>query len=434
MMKRYVQIAMAVLLITFATSGLLANESSKPNIVFILTDDQRADTIAALGNSGIITPHLDELARTGLAFRNAYCMGGNSGAVCVASRNMLLSGRTYFRYARFAEADKPNVPRSFRDAGYETWHLGKRGNTADEIHKVFEHSSYLDDEKARTCGEPAKESVDAALDFLAKRDAARPFLLWFEFAVPHDPRVASPELLAMYDREKIVLPKNYLPEHPFDNGEMKVRDETLAPWPRTEDEIRRHLHEYYAVITGMDREIGRLIAGLRERGEFDNTIIVFTSDNGLAIGSHGLMGKQNLYEEGMKVPLIIAGPGIKPGSTDAMVYLHDLFPTLCDLAQLPIPDGLDGLSLASVIHRKSGGVRHSIFLSYRDVQRAVRDEQFKIIHYPNIGRTQLFDLKRDPWEMNDLATDDSNRERIQTMSGLLSDWQKKVGDSLSLSQ
>jgi len=184
MMKRCVQIVMAVLLIAFATSGLLAAESSKPNIVFILTDDQRADTIAALGNPGIITPHLDELARTGLAFRNAYCMGGNSGAVCVASRNMLLSGRTYFRYARFAEADKPNVPRSFRDAGYETWHLGKRGNTADEIHKVFDHSAYLDDEKARTCGEPAKESVDAALDFLVKRDATRPFLLWFEFAVP----------------------------------------------------------------------------------------------------------------------------------------------------------------------------------------------------------------------------------------------------------
>src|SRR6185295_12363812 len=124
------------------------------------------------------------------------------------------------------------------------------------------------------------------------------------------------------------LPPDFLPQHPFDNGEMTVRDEKLAPWPRTPENIRSQLADYYALITFMDLQIGRILAALDKSGAAQDTIVVFSSDQGLALGSHGLMGKQNLYESGMKVPLIFAGPGIPKGQADALVYLHDIYPTV----------------------------------------------------------------------------------------------------------
>ena len=214
------------------------------------------------------------------------------------------------------------------------------------------------------------------------------------FEAPHDPRVAAREFRDLYDPARIALPANYLPLHPFDNGEMTVRDERLAPWPRTEAEVRRHLHDYHAVISGLDHHIGRLIRALKDRHAFENTIIVFASDNGLAIGSHGLMGKQSLYEHSMKVPLFLVGPGIPRGWSDALVYLLDVYPTLCDLVGTQVPQGLDGMSLGPILRGKTDRVRDSLFLCYRDVQRAVRDDRWKLIRYPRIGLTQLFDLAR----------------------------------------
>jgi arylsulfatase A-like enzyme len=403
-----------------------------PNVLILLTDDQRADTIAALGNAHIITPNFDQLAERGFVFTNTYCLGSNSGAVCTPSRNMFLSGRAYFRFERLASGSDPNLPLSFNAAGYETYHHGKRGNTATEIHKVFQHSAYLEDEKVRLSGEPGKVIVDAALEFLRARENEKPFLMHLEFATPHDPRVASSELMALYDREKIPLPKNFMPLHPFDNGEMTVRDEKLASWPRTEDEIRRHLHDYYAVITGLDREIGRLLDALRASGELENTIVVFTSDHGLAIGSHGLMGKQSLYDHSMKAPLIVAGPGIPRGRSDALVYLHDIFPTLCELAGLEVPPDLDGQSLAQIFRGERSAIRDSLFLSYINVQRAIRDERYKLIRYPQIDKTQLFDLKFDPDELQDQSVNPFLAERMESLMNQLRDWQRKLGDTAPL--
>ncbi len=190
-----------------------------------------------------------------------------------------------------------------------------------------------------------------------------------------------------------------MPLHPFDNGDMQGRDEKLAPWPRTPEEIRRHLHEYYASITGLDHHVGRLLAALDALGLTDDTIVIFASDNGLAIGSHGLMGKQNLYEHSAKVPLILAGPGIPKGGSNALVYLMDLLPTVCELVSEPSPAGLDGKSLKGIIEGKSKSVRDTLFYAYRDMQRAIRDDRFKLILYQRINRKQLFDLAGDPDEL-----------------------------------
>lgn len=407
-----------------------AADDRRPNVLFLLADDMRADSIAALGNPDVKTPHLDGLVRAGRVFTNAYCFGANQPAVCTPSRNMLLSGRTYFRWqGPLAPAERANLPRSFNQFGYATYHHGKRGNTATAIQKLFEVDKYVADERDRTSGEPGREIVDQAVAFLHKRDRERPFCLYLAFSNPHDPRVAAPEYRALYEAENLQLPANYLPLHPFDNGELEIRDERLAPWPRSEAEIRRQLHDYYATVSGLDHHLGRLLAALDELELRKDTIIVFSADHGLALGSHGLMGKQNLYEHSMKAPLVFAGPGIVAGTSDALVYLHDIFPTLCELAGAAVPPGLDGQSLAPLLRGESATTRPTLFLAYRDVQRAVRNERFKLIRYPQVDVTQLFDLESDPHETRNLAADPAYGDTLTELQRDLAGWQESQGDA-----
>jgi len=426
--------AFALCALAFNSRLAIAAESAKkPNVIFLFADDQRADTIGALGNPHIKTPHLDELVRSGFVFRNAYCLGANIGAVCTPSRNMLLSGRAYFRWqGPQAQPEMPNFPTSLKAAGYETYHHGKRGNTSPKIQELFDHNKYVKDDEDRTSGEPCQTIVNEAIDFLKGRQREKPVFMYLAFSNPHDPRVAAKKYLDQYERDKIPLPKNYLPLHPFNNGEQFVRDELLAPFPRTPDEVRKHLHDYYAVISAMDQHIGRLLATVKELGMYDNTIFIYSADHGLAIGSHGLFGKQNLYEAGMKPPLIFAGPGIPKGETLALVYLLDIFPTVCDLVGTSIPGGLDGKSLKPVIAGKSTGVRDTLFCSYRDVQRAVRDSRYKLIRYPQVNVTQLFDLQQDPDEITNLAEQPGQSERIKSLTAEMQRWQKELGDTTPL--
>lgn len=421
-------------LLGLALSGLpTAPAAERPHVVFLFTDDQRADTIGALGSPHVQTPHLDQLAKSGLVFRNAYCLGGNSPAVCLPSRNMLLSGRAYFRWqGPQAPATDATFPAVMRAAGYETYHHGKRGNTALNIQAQFDHNQYLMDQQERTSGEPGREIVDRAIEFLGSRTSDKPLFMYLAFGNPHDPRVAAEKYMALYQRDKIPLPENFLPLHPFNNGEQFVRDELLAALPRTENEVRQHWHDYLAVITALDGHIGRLLAELKERGMYENTIFVFSSDQGLAMGSHGLMGKQNLYDAGMKVPLMISGPGIRRGQTEALTYLLDIFPTVCDLVGTRIPEGLDGKSLRPVIDDKAQGVRDSLFFAYRDLQRGVRDQRYKLLRYPQVNVTQLFDLQEDPDEMTNLAADPQHAERIKSLTAELTRWQKSLGDTTPL--
>lgn len=408
--------------------------AKRPHVIFLFADDQRADTIAALGNPHIKTPHLDELATSGMVFRNAYCLGANVGAVCTPSRNMLLSGRAYFRWeGNQAPPEQPNFPTAMKAAGYETYHHGKRGNTSPAIQALFDHNKYVNDLEDRTNGEPCQTIVDEAIAFLkGGRQTAKPVFMYLAFSNPHDPRVAAERYLAMYERDKLPLPKNFKPLHPFNNGEQFVRDELLAGFPRTEAEVGEHLHDYYSVITAMDHHIGRLLAAVKDLGIYDDTIFVYSADHGLAIGSHGLFGKQNLYEDGMKAPLFFAGPEIPKGETEALVYLHDIFPTVVDLVGGEVPPGLDGKSLKGVIDGRVTGVRDTLFLSYRDVQRAVRDNRYKLLRYPQVNVTQLFDLKEDPHELTNLADKPQQAQRIKSLTAELERWQLELGDKAPL--
>ena len=351
-------------LMAFAGLSLMVYNTSQaqviklPNILHIHTDDHRPDGLNALGNPILITPNLDTLVGRGVTFSNCYTMGSMIGAVCTPSRTMLLTGRSWQRIPG-APYEAPNagdpstfLPRIIKAAGYQTWHTGKKGNGFPAGLKEFE-TSILDDANGQTPDNDrahcCQRLADRTIGFLESRISnreSRPFYIYIAPPVPHDPRSTEPQFHKLYDPTKIPLSPAFMPLHPWDNGEMTVRDEKLAPWPRTPEDTKQQNADYYSCISGLDYHLGRIFAELKTNGQWENTIIIFSGDNGLSLGDHGLFGKQNLYEfGGMHVPLVIAGPGIPKGSSEALVYLMDLFPTIAEFAGAKIPDGVEGKSL-----------------------------------------------------------------------------------------
>jgi arylsulfatase A-like enzyme len=275
--------------------------------------------------------------------------------------------------------------------------------------------------------------TNAAIEFLENYDHEKPFFAYVAFTAPHDPRNPPVKYRKMYYGNRPPLPENFKPQHPFDNGHMVGRDENLAPWPRTEEVVRDQLAEYYGLITHMDEHIGRVLRALEKSRHARNTVVICAADHGLAVGSHGLMGKQSVYEHSMGCPLIFAGPGIpKGGSTQAFSYLLDIFPTVCSLTGIQPPAGVEGKDLQPIWQGRTSRVRDHVFLSFRKVQRSVRDDRWKLIRYPQIDHTQLFDLRSDPHELNNLADDPAQAARMREMLRLLARSQREVGDDLPL--
>ncbi len=414
--------------------------AAPPNILHINADDHRADGLNALGNSVLQTPNLDALAERGMVFTHCYTMGSMIGAVCTPSRTMLLTGRSWQRIPK-ASGALPNagnpvtfLPRVLASAGYQTFHAGKTGNAFTQGIQAFETNLSLDDKVTGGRANASRAMGDCAVAFLESRNRKKPFYMYLAPPVPHDPRLSERQFHALYEPATLPLSPAYLPQHPFDNGEMTVRDEKLAPWPRTTDDTRRQLANYYACVTGLDAHIGRIFEALKKRGDWDDTVIVFTGDNGLSLGEHGLFGKQNLYEfGGMHVPCVIAGPGVPKGKSDALAYLMDLFPTFCEIAGAGVPAGVDGKSLLPVICGRKSKVRDVLYTGYRDCQRAIRDDRWKLIRYPLINRTQLFDLANDPHELNDLSAESKCDSKVSEMLSLLEKEMSAYGDTFPLS-
>lgn len=406
-----------------------AKAAQRPNLILINTDDQRFDTIHALGNPDIRTPNLDRLAGRGMVFTNLYSQGGMVGALCLPSRTMLMTGRSVFHIPDRKEAagEHPLLAKAFERAGYSTFHAGKRGNTYLPASEAFQTRLYAEDLTTDRAGQ-SRLHADKVIEYIRARGPEQPFFVYMAPPVPHDPRVAPKQFMDMYDPARIPLPRNFMPRHPFDNGDLEIRDEKLAPVPRTPDLMRRHIADYYACITCLDHHIGRIQEALETTGHAPNTVIVFTSDQGLAVGGrHGLMGKQNLYEE-FKAPLLIAGPGVRRGRSDALVYVHDLFPTLCELTGVTVPAGVEGSSLAPVIRGTKQAVRDHLFAVYKDCQRMVRDRRWKLIWYPRINRFQLFDLANDAWEVNDLSASARHAATLRELKSRLAEQQDQFGD------
>ncbi|MCC7490963.1 MAG: sulfatase-like hydrolase/transferase [Fimbriimonadaceae bacterium] len=433
-----------------------ARGAARPNLVLLLTDDQRHDTIAALGHPDLRTPALDSLVQDGVACTRTYLEGSTQGAVCVCSRACLLTGRGLFRAAAdLADPAQPLLPEVLRDAGYQTHVIGKWHNGAASLGRAFSSGERLflggmGDHQALPLApfdpsgrfaaatrraEPGFASdlfADSAVRFLRQPPADRPFFLYVAFTTPHDPRTPPDDLRAAYDPAALTLPPNLLPEHPFDNGALRIRDELLAPFPRTPAVIRTELASYYAMITAVDRAIGRVLEALREAGRERDTIVVFAGDNGLAVGQHGLLGKQSLYEHSLRVPLVWRGPDLPRGARRAaLACLHDVYPTLADLLGLPLPAAVDGCSLRAVLQDAGAPGRATLGAAYGQTQRLASDGRWKLLRYPRVGQTQLFDLAADPWEQFNLAGDARHGQQISRLTAVLQAWQRAAGDPLA---
>jgi arylsulfatase A-like enzyme len=441
----------------FVVSGavltpLCAAEPSRPNILLLFADDQRADTIHALGNSLIRTPNLDRLVRRGLAFERAYMQGGMQPATCVPSRAMLLSGQNLFHIDEALLRDK-TWPEAFGQAGYTTFVSGKWHNGDASLVDNFQIArgiftggmtnplqAPLRDVNGGKVGAPqiapkhaCAVFADEAIRFL-KEHRGGPFFAYVPFDAPHDPHIVPDDFPVRYDTKTIPLPPSFLPQHPWNNGEMEVRDERLLPWPRRPQQMREFLAEYYRYISYLDLQIGRVLDALEASPFAEQTIVVFAADSGVARGSHGLIGKQNVYEyDSVRVPLIIAGPGIAADArTRAMVYLFDVLPTLGKRCGVASPNRSDGFDFAATLKDPAAPARERMLFAYRDVQRGYTDGRWKLIRYPRVDRTQLFDLENDPHEAVNLADKPEHAARVAQLTAALADEMRAAGDKAEL--
>ena len=426
-----------------------------PNILFIFADDQRADAIGISGNQHIKTPNIDTLAKNGIFFKNAYVMGGHHGAICAPSRAMLLSGKSLFNvYDRLDGIE--TLPNYLTSKGYQTFATGKWHNGESSFEANFQEGEkimvggmsdhfkvpVMDLDKnqklnnLQTKGFSTDIFTDAAIKYLDRYNKStqkKPFFCYIAFTAPHDPRSPMSSYSNIYAEDEIPIPENFKPLHPFRFDDLNVRDETLAPWPRTRKVIQSSLAEYYGLIQHIDDRIGDLVKHLKKYNLYKNTLIIYASDNGLALGSHGLLGKQNLYEHSTKVPLIISGPRIpKSYTSDALVYLFDLFPTITDYLQIEKPKDIDGKSLMNIIKQKEKKVRSNLYTVYRNTVRAIRNEKWKLIYYPQIGVSQLYNLEMDPQEINNLAANNFYKPKLEEMTVLLKSYKEKYNDTINL--
>ena len=457
----------------FAAEPTNSSQEEKPNILFIFSDDQEFSTLSALGHAEVQTPNLDRLVRQGTTFTHAYNMGAWNGAVCVASRHMLNTGRFVWNAHKLLPKGGIKKERAagrfwseqMKKAGYTTYFSGKWHVQAD-ANKAFDVVKHIRPGMPNQTpegynrpieGQPDKwkpwdkkfngfwkdgkhwsevlgDDAESFLETAGKSDA--PFFMYLAFNAPHDPRQSPKKFVDQYPLDKIAMPKNFLTEYPFNEAMgsgRKLRDERLAPFPRTDFAVKVNRQEYYAIISHMDVQIGRILDALEKTGKAKNTYIFFTADHGLAVGQHGLMGKQNMYDHSVRVPLLAVGPGIAAKSRiEGDVYLQDVMATSLELAKAEPANHVQFKSLLPIINGERKMNYDAIYGAYVKTQRMVRKDGFKLILYPAAKKFRLFDLKNDPFEMNDLASDPKNTARIKELFATFLELQKETGDTLDI--
>ncbi len=462
-----------LLWISCLTVFVLPVQAKPPNILFILADDMRPDCISALGNPRIQTPNLDSLVASGMTFSRATC----SYPICVVSRAEILTGMHGWENGISGnsgakmKSDISFWAETLKQGGYTTWHVGKWHVSGRPSQRGYEDvaglfsgggSKYWKEGQTDWKGFPitgyrgwifqsddgkqkypelgvgvtpdiSEKFADAAIS-LIKSTPDKPWFCHVNFTAPHDPLFIPPGLEESYQSDSMQLPENYLAVHPFDHGNFDGRDEALLPWPRSKDAVKDLLRVYYSVIEDMDNQIGRIILHLDQTDQLRDTLIIFTSDHGMACGSHGLRGKQNMYEHTINVPLILSGPGVAPGTTSsAQVYLRELYPTTCEISGIPAPDSVSASSFAASIADPSLEHHNDIFGYFKDTQRMIRtDDGWKLIRYPQIDHWQLFDLNEDPFETKSLfrSGDPNHLRQFEHLQKKLNGWRIKMNDPL----
>ena len=462
------KIKLILLFVVVSNCILAQTQQQAKNILIIYADDHSYHALGAMGNSVVKTPNLDKLAASGLMFTQTHVMGGHQGAICVPSRVMLLTGR----YVNRLPGDGGNIPDSLvslpevlRSKGYTTYHTGKWHSDKASHHRMFStggdiflggmhfnkdggqaHPTVYRFDSTGAYNAKGKRNSDTfsttlyannAIQFLSSATAKeKPFFCYVAFTSPHDPRTPPAAFEKIYDPATIPLPPNFLSKHPFDNGDLLVRDEQLLPTPRDTAATKKDIALYYGMVSEMDAQVGRIIETLEKYGLRENTLIIFAGDNGLAVGQHGLLGKQNLYEHSIRVPMIMAGPGIPSNvKTNGFTYLSDIAPTVYDYLGIKAPASVEARSFFAVLKDPSKSIRKNIYNVYGHWSRSIKtDDGFKLMLYnvDGVMTTQLFDLKNDPWETRDLSKDERYVNRIASMRALLKKEMSVTHDNLNI--
>lgn len=494
------KLSLLLIAIVAMASCSVEKQADKPNIIFLFADDQCFNTLGVYGHPEVKTPNLDALARQGTIFTHAYNMGAWNGAVCVASRAMMNTGRSVWRAYAIEDTQKEHAGRGemwsqlMSGAGYKTYMTGKwhvKTNAADIFDTVIhvrpgmpkdhfvhaEHWAKYEDSVLTGFLEPAdimphgywrptspedkswlpwdrneggfweggthwsEVLADDAIGFIDNaKDSEEPFFMYLAFNAVHDPRQSPKEFIDMYPVEEISLPDNFAPLYPYDDSmgnSPRLRDAALAPFPRTEYAVRVHRQEYWAIITHMDQQIGRVLEALEASGEMDNTYIFFSADHGLAVGEHGLLGKQNMYDHSVRVPFFVFGPDVPENKNlDIDVYLQDIMASALDLAGVEKPAYVEFNSIMPLVRgEKSESYYEAIYGCYTpELQRMIRKDGFKLILYPYGKTVRLYHVDEDPLEMNDLASDPEYAGKISRLYADLLELAKEMADPLDLTE
>ena len=450
--------------------------AEQPNILFIFADDHSYEAVGKLGMLDIETPNIDRLMQLGTSFKYAYNMGSWTGAVCIASRTMLNTGTTIWRAPRNRRALNEQIQAGktwsqlLKKAGYRTYMTGKwhlPTNVSDIFDVVADVRPGMPEDFPEGYKRPRNETdyasgwkpwdqkwggfweggthwseilANNAEHFLLEASkSSSPFFMYLAFNAPHDPRQSPIDYVDRYPLDRVEVPPNFIKEYPYKDGigcGQDVRDEDLAPFPRSEYSVKVNRQEYYAIITHMDDQIGRILDALDESGKADNTYIFFTADHGLAVGHHGLLGKQNMYEHSLRVPFVVVGPGVDKNTTiEEPIYLQDIMPTTLELAGSEVPKSVEFKSLLPILHDDDAKHYESIYGCYKeDLQRAIISGEYKLILYPKIDVMRLYNLEEDPLEEIDLASNPKYAKTIQSLLSELDILSLGLNDPLKIAQ
>ncbi len=456
-----IRLVIRVFFLALLGGAIFASRSlagSRPNILFLLSDDQRWNALGCMGDTNIVTPHLDRLARRGVLFQNHFV----TTSICCCSRASIFTGQ-YLRRHGIPDFAQPftaaqwaeTYPALLRQHGYRTGFIGKFGVGNDQAVKAmtnkFDYWRGVPGQGGRYFIEPNDPSRThatarfgaQALEFLGSNPANQPFCLSVSFTAPHArdhmPREYTPD-----DRDESLYTGISIPEPVtaseayFEKLPKSVQtSEARTRWHwrfDTPEKFERNTKDYYRLISGIDREVGRILAGLETRGLASNTVVIFTSDNGYFLGDRGLAGKWFMYEESLRDPLIIFDPR-EPASQggrseNAMTLNIDFAPTILDVAGIAPPAGMQGRSLLPLVaNQHPADWRTQFFYEHHFAPKilppseGVRTERWSYIRWVDEKppREELYDLKADPLEGHNLATD---REHARTLAQLRARWQK----------
>lgn len=431
----------------------LSAESKVKNVLLIVSDDLKADAVGCYGNKLAQTPHLDQLAKEGTLFRNAYCQG----TVCRPSRASFMRGRRQgdkgitwgehflkngFSSTRVGKifhmrvpgdiiagtdgADvaacwsaKYNMPgkEAHTPGNYACLNLNKfttklEGRQSTKMpYRMFVTVDYVGDGSDQPDWKAATKSIELLKD-LKKDD--KPFFLATGLVRPHYPNVAPEQYFARYPYKEMPLP--YVPSDDWDDmpksavSRSNSKQYGIDKYP---DNQRKMWAGYLATVTFMDEQVGRILKALKKLGLDQETAVFFTSDHGYLLGEHHFWQKGNLREEVTRVPLIMRVPGSKPGTSSSIVELVDLFPTACEATGLPIPQGVEGKSLLSVLENPKATVKEAAF-SFVGKGTSMRTTNWAYMKYGD-GSEELYDMKKDPKQFVNLAQSTQHAEVLQSL-------------------